>query len=287
MRDYLLQFFKDFEYEQTDAEILLSCYDKIMEEEQSAKEWQELLAQYEGSYLCDYEALLQRADQIAARLSLQEYTLHLLLFLCLSKALWGYYEQAGIDKAICHDTLLDLKYKLEECKLVKGTVGSFVAHWFRHAFSLELFALGRLQFEKGTLAADFKGFKKGHPALNVHIPRSLEPLDHERCRASYARAAEFFKDYTGKPCIFTCHSWLLNPENPSILHPKSNILSFMAEYEILFSTIDIKLSNLWRIFDTEEKNPSRLPADSSLRKSIIAHLKKGGKLYSGYGAFLY
>ena len=46
------------------------------------------------------------------------------------------------------NSFLDLKYKLEECKLVKGIRGSFVSGWFGGWFNFSLLALGRLQFEK-------------------------------------------------------------------------------------------------------------------------------------------
>ena len=47
--------------------------------------------------------------------------------------------------------------------------------------------------------------------INVHIPRTLTPLDKESREDSYRRAAEFFKgELGGAPTVFVCHSWLLS-----------------------------------------------------------------------------
>jgi hypothetical protein len=45
-------------------------------------------------------------------------------------------------------------------------------------------------------------------------------------------------------------------------------------------------SDLWRLFDTKEMNPDRLPIDSSLRRAYVDHLKKGGKTGWGYGVIV-
>lgn len=58
--------------------------------------------------------------------------------------------------------------------------------------------------------------------INVRIPRTGTPMDKESCDTAYAYAREFFKDQVGENCVFVCNSWLLFPENKSILSPNTN-----------------------------------------------------------------
>ena len=53
----------------------------------------------------------------------------------------------AIDDTIFYNTMLDLRYKLEECKLVHNQIGTFVPKWYKGFFEMKIFALGRLQFE--------------------------------------------------------------------------------------------------------------------------------------------
>ena len=119
MRAYLTSFFADFAYEEADAAVLLAAYDRITSDAAAAVSWQELLDAYETDINCDYAELLKRADGVAAAVSLHEYTVELLLFICFSRHTKAAYIARGLDLQIYHDSMLDLKYKLEECKLVQ------------------------------------------------------------------------------------------------------------------------------------------------------------------------
>ena len=55
----------------------------------------------------------------------------------------------------------------------------------------------------------------------------------------------------------------------------------MMEYDVVQQGFN-EGQDLWRLFDTIEANPDRLPADSSMRRAYITHLKKGGRV--GWGA---
>ena len=144
MRAYLESFFKEFSYLPEDGAVLLDAYDRIAADGESHAAWQQALALYDSSYDCDYPEILRLANVAAERLYLHEYTVELLIFLCLSKKAREYYRAQNIEDRIYHDTMLDLRYKLEECKLVKGVVGSFVAGWFIGFFNLTRFSFGRL-----------------------------------------------------------------------------------------------------------------------------------------------
>jgi hypothetical protein len=107
-------------------------------------------------------------------------------------------------------------------------------------------------------------------------------MDKESCDKAYAQAREFFKDEVGENCPFICYSWLLYPENKNILSPKSNTYRFMSEYDVIES-VNNNGDDLWRLFDTDEKDPNKLPTDSSFRRAYVEHLKNGGKVGEGLG----
>ena len=288
MRQYLVDFFKDFAYQDEDASILLSAYDKTVADKEACTLLHDAIAAYEKNVRINYnEEILERATKIAEIIGMHRYTTQLLLFICLSKHLRTLYVERGLDLQIFHDSMLDLKWKLDECLAVKGICGSFVADWFPGFFALARFALGRLQFEITHLEADYEKnglhLKKGESrAINVHIPRTGTPMDKQSCDAAYAQARAFFASELGENAPFVCHSWLLFPENLNILSPTTNTYRFASEYDI----IDWGYNDggeLWRLFDTHELNPARLPTNGSLRRAYVEHLKSGGRVGWGYG----
>ncbi|MCH5349591.1 MAG: hypothetical protein J1E40_09725 [Oscillospiraceae bacterium] len=291
MREYLTSFFKEFEYEDKDVQCLLCAYDTITANESADKLLIEVLSAYEANISMDYQAeVFSRTRQISEITKVHDYTVELLVFMCMTKHLKSVYSEKGLDMQIYKDSVLDLKWKLEECKLVKGICGSFVSPWFCGFFDLTRFALGRLQFEIITTWQDYEknGVKLERDkskVINVHIPRTGTPLDKDSCDSAYAQAREFFKEQVGENCPFVCYSWLLYPENKDILPPHTNIYRFMSEYDIVGWEVNYG-EDLWRLFDTEEKNPHRLPADSSVRRCYVEHLKRGGRVGCGFGVRL-
>lgn len=289
MRTYLQQFFVDFAYDREDAAFLLAAFDRVQEADETRALWDQALALYEADLFCDYQKIIALADEAAGLSGLGEYTLDLLIFLCMSKTLARRYALQGLDLSVFRNSMLDLRYKLEECKAVYGTVGSFVPGWFAGFFQLTRFAFGRLQFE----LIDFGNFyeKDGHlltpesKVINIHIPRTGTPLDPQSCDEAFAQAKAFFKGQVQDPAPFYCSSWLLYPENRTILSESSNTWKFMARFDIFRSAVNKDGSNLWRLFDTKDTNPYRLPMDTSFRRRYAEHLQKGGKLGSGSGVF--
>lgn len=288
MRNYLSDFFIEFEYEKADAEYLLNAYEKISADEKAGRLFDEIMSAYKANISMDYQAeLFKRTRGISEITGIHDYTVELLAFICMTKHLKNTYSEKGLDLQIYRDSVLDLKWKLEECKIVKGIRGSFVSPWFCGFFDLTRFALGRLQFEIITTWQDYE--KNGvkleadkSKVINVHIPRTGTPLDKESCDKAYAQAREFFKEQVGENCPFVCFSWLLYPENKDILPKHTNTYRFMSEYDIIGSETNYG-EDLWRLFDTEEKNPDRLPTDTSMRRCYVEHLKKGGRVGNGFG----
>lgn len=286
MREYLISFFDEFEYEENDARQLLCAYDTIESCEEAKCAFCDALLAYGASISIDYQTeILDRASVASKASGIHTYTTELLMFICMTKRLRKLYGERGLDYQIYKDSVLDLKWKLEECKAVKGICGSFVAPWFVGFFDLTRFALGRLQFEIITFPFNYEKdglvLKKDESrVINVHIPRTGAPMDKQSCDSAYAQAREFFKSEVGESCPFVCHSWLLYPENKDILPPYTNTYRFLSEYDI-FEWGVTGGEDLWRLFDTDEKDPDKLPTDTTLRRCYVEHLKRGGKL--GYG----
>lgn len=291
MREYLISFFGEFQYEEPDARELLCAYDKISENADAGRIFCEAVSAYEANINLDYEIeILNRARQVAKLTQIHGYTVELLVFICMTGHLKKLYAERGLDCQIYKDSVLDLKWKLNECRAVKGICGSFVAPWFPGFFNLTRFALGRLQFELVTVPFDYEKngviLKKGQSrAINVHIPRTGTPMDKESCDRSYAQAREFFKDEVGANCPFVCHSWLLYPDIKNFVPAHTNTYRFLSEYDVVeWDHNDGE--DLWRLFDTDEKNPARLPTDTTLRRCFAEHLKRGGRVGWGMGVKL-
>ena len=66
----------------------------------------------------------------------------------------------------------------------------------------------------------------------------------------------------------------------------SNVYRFMKRFDIIRSGINRSKGDLWRLFDTDEKDPDKLPADTSLRRAYVDRLKNGGNVGWGFGVFL-
>lgn len=289
MRNYLQSFFENFEYEPSDAEYLLSAYDRIMGREDTRMVWEEAIKIYERDMRCDFDLIISLAADVAQRLDMHRYTAELLIFICLSKRLREIYIERGIDLSIFQKSMLDLKYKLDECKAVKGIIGSFVAFWFGRFYNLERVALGRLQFEVDGFGKHYLSGENvltpESKAINVHIPRTLTHLTPESCDEAFKLAKEYFKGQVADPTPFICHSWMLYPGNKDILPDSTNVHRFMSRFDVFDSADDPALEDLWRIFDTDEKNPDLLPTETRMRRAYVAHLKNGGKLGWGQGVF--
>ena len=293
MRTYLTWFFNEFSYPEDGAAALFEGYDRIYQNEDSARLFDDILQIYCDNFNCDYKNILTKCEEIVTLCGVHEYTVKLLAYICLSRQLRTNYEARGLDLGIWFDSMCDLKYKLIECKLVKGIYGSFVADWFSRFFNMTRFALGRLQFEivpfRRNYQKDGKILTPESPVINVHIPRTETPLDEASRKDAYARAREFYKaDFEGKPMAFVCNSWLLFERHREMLKPTANIIGFMNDFDIIENKLNEPgaYSSAWRFFDmTIPEDLDALPEDSSLRRSYKALMKRGEPTGSGFGVF--
>ena len=296
MRTYLENFYSEFDYPDGARAALDEAYDKIYANERAAEIFDTILSEYKATHAINMADMKEDLN-LAAKLSgAHEYTVKLLIHICLSKELRAQYAKRGLDDALWVGAMSDLKWKLIECHLIRGVWGTFVADigWFSRWYNLTRFAFYRLQFELTTFKNEYEknGVKltKDSKAINIHIPRTGTPLDHGEVEKAYAMAKEFYKDEFGdEPMVFVCSSWLLFPENDIILHERSNIRKFMADFDIFSSGYydEIRDSVFWRIFDCSEDTPmEKVPQDSFVKRAYKVHIEKGGKLGYGTGVFL-
>ena len=229
---------------------------------------------------------------VAENSSVSPYKAYVLLFLCMAPVLHKQYVKYGISDTIFYDTLCDLRYKLDECRLVHGTYGTFVPKWYKGFFEMRIFALGRLQFEINHTWFDCevrgKKIPKGTKVLSVHIPRTGTALKHNLVLDSYAQAAEFFKTEFEDEIIFICNSWLLYPWNRTVYKDGSNLAQFYDDFTIVNSGEYQNYSEVWRLFDCLfDGNVDHLPNDTSLRRSFIERIKSNQPIGHGTGVIVY
>jgi hypothetical protein len=100
-------------------------------------------------------------------------------------------------------------------------------------------------------------------------------------------AKEFFSDtFVGKRTLFVCSSWLLWREHLNMLNEGSNIRAFIGDFTIIKEKTYPDYTEIWRLFDVEyDGDPDHLPADSSLRRKYVEHIKSGKPTGSAKGVF--
>lgn len=240
----------------------------------------------------DFLKTVEDIKRLAQSNDICEYTAYMLSLICMAPKLHERYIKKGIDDKIFYDTMADLRYKLEECSLVHGRLGTFIPQWYKGFFEMKIFALGRLQFELNHTWFDCTvngvHIPKGTKVLSVHIPRTNTRLEHGLVIDSYRQAAEFFKEDFFEKIIFICNSWLLYPWNRTVFIDGSNLAQFYDDFTIVSSGEYQNYSEAWRLFDCLfDGNTDNLPNDSSLRRAYIERIKSGLPIGHGTGVILY
>lgn len=219
-------------------------------------------------------------------------TFYMMQILCFGEALKTHYIKSPLGEEGFNRIIADIKYKLEECMLVKGYIGTFVADWYINIFKMGCVAFDRLQFEIISIPESFviNGifYSEKTKAINVHIPRTGERLDHDRVLNSYKLAAEYFAEEFDGEILFTCRSWMLYPWHKTVLSEKSNMMQFYNDYCIVNFGDYADYNQIWRLFDCEfDGDVDKLPQDSTLRRAYVERIKKGEPIGFGRGVFIY
>ena len=293
LKQYLAEFMESFEYSMEDRLVIEEAFEALEASGEVYQEFLQFLKAYDEDINCDFRSMRLRMIESFQNIGVHEYTGLLILFICLSKSLKRYYQEAGYSEKIWFTSMCDLKYKLDECKEVHGIVGTFVPEWYGRFYNLERFGFGKLQFEidpfKREYAKNGIVLNPDSKVINVHIPRTGTKLDRESMNASYKMAAEFFsKEFGVHPIAFVCHSWLLYPRNKEVLSEKSNLYAFINDFDILEVEEYKDYKEVWRLFDVHyDGNVDHLPQNTSFRRAYADWIRKGEKTGCAYGVYVY
>lgn len=206
------------------------------------------------------------------------------VILCCAVEARKKYAELGISDEIYYDTMSDIRIWCEN----NGNKGLKNYGWLKNHVRLELFRLGRLQFQlyeckNRTLLYNKLPFSYGEKLIYVHIPQG-EKLNYDECIKSFRTAGEFFKkhfpDYSYK--YYFCESWLLYEGNRDFMKADSNILKFSSLFSHAYS-VKIDSQAIERIFGKRKLFKKYYPEKTSLQKSAKAYMQKGGKLGVGIG----
>lgn len=219
------------------------------------------------------------------------------LAFCLLQAekAWSEYRQRGIPEEIYYATMHDITVWVNTLKREENIVGVAEISWLRHALYLNLFQIGRLQFQffktnhllSGLPVGREYPIKSGERVLNLHVPEGGR-LFLADCRDSVAAAREFFATYYPRYAYkgFVCNSWLLDCHNREFMHPASNILQFSLLFDEVFQTnapTGEIARRLWGKEIAQDRKLADFPTDTDLQKRTKQYLLSGGKTGSGYG----
>ena len=208
----------------------------------------------------------------------------LLLYILLAMDAKQEYEKRGIAQQIYYDTFSDITVWEAEHFAKTQQHGLMEYDWLPTHCRMELFRLGRLQFQPIAFPQELRTLVHSVPnetVLNVHIPKGPS-LTQENTEDAYRQAAAFFRL---QPLCFVCESWLLSPALPMLVKPQAGILLFKNRFTPLCNVNDRQAEE--RIFGDLCDDPADYPQNTSLQKSAAAWLAAGNQIPAAWGMFMY
>ena len=126
---YLENFMMDFDFPKEAQIELNGFYQKVFSDTANFQTLTSILDAYKASKNVDYRETLLACKNIAAQSNVSEYVIYALTLIMMTKIGKTHYQTEKIPDIVWKNNFLDLKYKLDECKLVKGVWGIFVPDW--------------------------------------------------------------------------------------------------------------------------------------------------------------
>lgn len=192
------------------------------------------------------------------------------------------YKEQNISDEIYFDTFSDFAVWNKICVEETGICGLKEVYWLSIHIKLQIFKIGRLQYQPCFAEEDFSAegisVKKGEKVYNLHIQRG-GAFDRNTLNESLSRACVFFKT---KSLLCHCESWLLSPTLNKLLPPTSNILDFQRRFTIYF--IDEKSDQGNRYCYNVNTDESKLTA---FQRSVRELIRSGGNIGCASGYFIY
>lgn len=196
------------------------------------------------------------------------------------------YRLRGISEQIYKDTMSDIDIWAKDYYRKHGRYGIEEFEWIEKSLDLEVFKLGRLQFEE-CQDIEVKEYVQGSEGpknlkiLSVHI-QAGSTLDFEECQKSYQIARDFYFEEGIDKIVFFCDSWLLNTELSKILNTDSNILKFQKQYKIISEDEESRQMEE-RVFGDVYSDLNMYVAKTSLQKSLKKALVEGHRFGTAKG----
>ena len=213
-----------------------------------------------------------------ACLKKENYLIRLAVILMCAVKVKERYEKMGIAEEIYLDTMSDIKIWCENA----DNEGVKNYGWLKNHLKLELFRLGRLQFQLYECKNKTLNYKKlpfpyGERVIYVHIPQG-EKLEREKCIESFRMAEEFFKKYFPEYEYrwYFCESWLLYEGNKDFMSEDSNILAFASLFDHCYS-IKVDVQTIERVFGKRRLLKRSYPEKTALQKSLKKYMLSGGR----------
>ena len=214
------------------------------------------------------------------------------------------YAKKGISDEIFFDTMSDIKIWINDCRDNLHSTGLNELNWIMHHMNLNIFKIGRLQYQKmfyympNSYKKNGEEIKFGDKIWNVHICRG-EKLTIEACEKSFYMAQEFIREYFPEypDNKFMCHSWLLYPTNKEFMPEGSNIIKFPELWDVISHREDPASAYRW-LFSVRYKNKvmlknkkktgsygctEKLPQNTIMQKKGVEYILNGGTLGDGFG----
>jgi hypothetical protein len=241
------------------------------------------------------ESLDSFKEALAALLPISEVKeeeLILYLYLIRSEKTLAEYNKRGMGEEVFYESMLDLTMAARRCYERGGIYGldsKVYIGWSRRVLLMEIFRLGRLEFELIPSPYDTEinghALKKGELCINTHIPAYC-PLTEEACEDAYERARTFYKKHFGiERCFFICISWLMHPWLCEDIGESSSIVRFAKKYKI-FEVVDDGIAPINWVFLKKCENPCDYPEDTTIRRKLKARILEGRPFGYGVGVRL-
>ncbi len=195
----------------------------------------------------------------------------------------AWHRQRGIPDDTSWATLADLGRQIAIYRRIHGVGGLDVQFWFTLHFRGLIYDFGRLQLNRGVISytelqiEQAKApFKKGDPALGVHIPESGR-MTPQACDESIRLAKEFYATYfPDEPYKYAvCSSWLLDPQLADYLPENSNIVHFLRRFTLVPGGYNGDKDVFQFVFRAVDPVLDELPQRTTLERAIVQHLKAG------------
>ena len=289
MRSAIISYMKEFSFKDEELTETPSIFDEISKNDGAMELLLPLYTRYRDEHELEFEVLTKEClPKVCELTGLHRYRVNLPVMAAFAPHSRYFYDKLGVSYKIWRDSMMDIKWKLNECVLTCGFIGSRASDWFKGWYYANRLTFHRLQFELAYARADFKkgGFdiKEGDQIIGLHIPSDTTiPFDKENRDISYGLASEYFSQFFDKkPIPLRCSSWLLAPFHSEILPEGANIREF--EEEFTKGPSAQTRGDLWRIFNTETLPEDKdLPENTKLQRAYKKFILAGGEPCSTTG----